>query len=117
MIDEKKIIHTTLYDDEHEEWIDKEMTIKDYLDAFTDEGCPQASASKSMTIRDLLRVTDYNGDDEELLFKIMDGNGNVRVIFHTNCDLLWELGDKVINSINVAHAKVLEIWLEDEKDE
>ena len=70
-----------------------------------------------MTIRDLLRVTDYNGDDEELLFKIMDGNGNVRVIFHTNCDLLWELGDKVINSINVAHAKVLEIWLEDEKNE
>lgn len=42
MIDEKKMIHTQVYDDEHEEWIDKEMTIEEYLDAYTDEGCPES---------------------------------------------------------------------------
>lgn len=42
MIDEKKMIHTRVYDDEHEEWIDKEMTIAEYLDAYTEEGCPES---------------------------------------------------------------------------
>ena len=40
MIDETKIVHITVYDDEYEEWFDKEMTIADCLDAYTDEGCP-----------------------------------------------------------------------------
>ena len=43
MIDETKPIHTQVYDDEHEEWIEKEMTIAEYLDAYTDEGCPEPS--------------------------------------------------------------------------
>lgn len=42
MIDEKKMIHTQVYDDEHEEWIEKEMTIAEYLDAYTEEGCPES---------------------------------------------------------------------------
>lgn len=41
MIDETKIIHTQVYDDEHEDWLDKEMTIAEFLDAYTIEGCPK----------------------------------------------------------------------------
>lgn len=29
-----------LFDDEHEEYITREMTVEEALDAFTEEGCP-----------------------------------------------------------------------------
>ena len=39
-INADKVIHAQVYDDEHEEWSEREMTIEKFLDAFTDEGCP-----------------------------------------------------------------------------
>lgn len=40
-IDANTFITSQIYDDEHEEWKDVHMTIAEYLDAFTDEGCPE----------------------------------------------------------------------------
>lgn len=70
MIDETKIIHTQVYDDEHEEWIDKEMTIAEYLDAYTDEGCPgpcRDAVPKDAvlrTIEHMRKVCDTNDIDD-----------------------------------------------------
>ena len=49
MIDETKIIHTQVYDDQHEQWIDKEMTIADFLDAYTNEGCPTVQPTADLS--------------------------------------------------------------------
>ena len=38
------IFHIQIYDDEHEEFTTKEMSLADILDAYTDEGCPEPSA-------------------------------------------------------------------------
>lgn len=41
-IDANKIITAQLYDDQHEEYKEEPMTIAEYLDRYTDEGCPAA---------------------------------------------------------------------------
>ena len=38
LVDVDKSVHVQIYDDEHEEYIDKEMTLAEYIDSFTDEG-------------------------------------------------------------------------------
>lgn len=38
LIDGDRIITAQLYDDEHEEYIEKKMSIIDYVNAYTDEG-------------------------------------------------------------------------------
>ena len=38
LIDGDRIITAQLYDDEHEEFIEKKMSIVDYINAYTDEG-------------------------------------------------------------------------------
>jgi hypothetical protein len=40
MINADIYVTARLYDDEHEENRDERMTIADFLDRFTDEGCP-----------------------------------------------------------------------------
>lgn len=40
MINADKNVTAQLYDAEKEEWFEKVMTIKEFLDAYTDEGCP-----------------------------------------------------------------------------
>lgn len=42
LVDADRVIHTQVYDDEHEEVIDRSMTIADFLDAYTEEGCPMS---------------------------------------------------------------------------
>ena len=42
LIDAERVIHTQVYDDEHEEVIDRSMTIADFLDEYTEEGCPMS---------------------------------------------------------------------------
>ena len=59
MIDETKTIHTQVYDDEHEEWIDKEMTIAEYLDAYTEEGCPESKPQSCGNAVDREAVCEY----------------------------------------------------------
>lgn len=39
-IDADERITIQLYDDEHEEWREEDMTIAELLDQYTDEGCP-----------------------------------------------------------------------------
>lgn len=39
------IFHIQVYDDEHEEFTTKEMSLADILDAYTDEGCPDPGAA------------------------------------------------------------------------
>lgn len=46
-IDADIYVTIRLYDDEHEEYRDEQMTIADCLDRFTDEGCPTESNPKS----------------------------------------------------------------------
>jgi hypothetical protein len=45
-IDADIYVTATLYDDEHEEYRDEQMTIEDCLDRFTDEGCPTEGKPK-----------------------------------------------------------------------
>ena len=42
LIDGDKIVTAQLYDDEHEEFIEKKMSIIDYINAYTDEGVTMA---------------------------------------------------------------------------
>lgn len=42
LIDGDKIITTQLYDDEHEEYTEKKMSIIDFVNAFSDEGVTTA---------------------------------------------------------------------------
>lgn len=41
-IDADERITIQLYDDEHEEWREEDMTIAELLNQYTDEGCPSA---------------------------------------------------------------------------
>ena len=38
-------VTVNIYDDEHEECLDKIMTVEEMLDAYTDEGCPTIYAN------------------------------------------------------------------------
>lgn len=40
-----KVLTMTLYDEEHEDHLQKRMTVEDILDKFTDEGCPTIYSS------------------------------------------------------------------------
>ena len=40
LIDGDSVIHANIYDDEHEEVRDEEMTVIEYLDIYTNEGAP-----------------------------------------------------------------------------
>ena len=42
LIDGDRIITAQLYDDEHEEFLEKKMSIIDYVNAYTDEGVTTA---------------------------------------------------------------------------
>ena len=42
LIDGDRIITAQLYDDEHEEFTEKKMSISDYVNAYTDEGVTTA---------------------------------------------------------------------------
>lgn len=50
-----------LYDDEHEEYRDKRMTIADCLDRFTDEGCPTECKPKQEWIPCSERLPEETG--------------------------------------------------------
>ena len=42
LIDADTVVHWQTYDDEHETFPEHEGTIAEFLDAMTDEGCPEA---------------------------------------------------------------------------
>lgn len=42
LIESDTLITVSLYDDEHEEFVNKRMTIAECLDSFTEECCPHA---------------------------------------------------------------------------
>lgn len=42
LIESDTLITVSLYDDEHEEFVNKRMTIAECLDSFAEEGCPHA---------------------------------------------------------------------------
>lgn len=64
MIDETQIIHTQVYDDEHEEWHDKQMTIAEYLDAFTEEGCPKSMPDLQKIKADIMAIGNWRRKSE-----------------------------------------------------
>lgn len=39
-IDAEKFVTVQMYDAEREEWYKERMTIEEYIDRYTDEGCP-----------------------------------------------------------------------------
>ena len=45
-IDADIVVTVMLYDDEHEEFRTERMTIAEYLDRYTEEGCPQEGVGK-----------------------------------------------------------------------
>lgn len=42
LINADTVVTANLYDDEYEEFCHREMTVKEYLDLYADEGCPEA---------------------------------------------------------------------------
>lgn len=76
-INAEKVIHTQIYDDEYEEWSEREMTIEEFLDAFTDEGCPTVvtqpepqwiPCSKPPEESETYIVTAYDGTGKRVTF-------------------------------------------------
>ncbi len=50
LIDGDRIITAQLYDDEHEEFTEKKMSIIDYINAYTDEGVTEADVVEQQKI-------------------------------------------------------------------
>ena len=66
-----RVLTITLYDEEHEDHLQKRMTVEEILDKFTDEGCPTIYSNpeppKPKTNADRIRRM----SDEELADEIL----------------------------------------------
>ena len=68
LIDGDRIITAQLYDDEHEEFTEKKMSIIDYINAYTDEGVTEADvvehtrwipvSDRLPVLRGMLKISD-----------------------------------------------------------
>lgn len=71
LIDGDKIITAQLYDDEHEEFTEKKMSIIDYVNAYTDEGVATADDVLDRIRTEIIHLHDWVFGRDEVL-KIID---------------------------------------------
>lgn len=103
LIDGDRIITAKLYDDEHEEFIEKKMSIIDCLNAYTDEGVTEANVVEQPRWipvserlpenfqRVLVTVVRYNGDKVVRVAEYYNRNGVFQI---KENDEQWEVGEK-----------------------
>lgn len=61
LIDGDRIITTQVYDDEHEEYTEKKMSVIDFIDAYTDEGVTTADDILDKIRAEIEQITDTMG--------------------------------------------------------
>lgn len=61
LINGDRIITAQLYDDEHEEFTEKKMSIIDYINTYTDEGVTIADDVLNEIRAEILKISSYNG--------------------------------------------------------
>lgn len=61
LIDGDKIVTAQLYDDQHEEFTEKKMSIIDYVNAYTDEGVTTADDVLDKIRAEIEQITDTMG--------------------------------------------------------
>ena len=62
-IDADMIVHWQSYDDEHETFPDHEGTIAEFLDAMTDEGCPESVSISPTALQEAIRRIEKKVDE------------------------------------------------------
>ena len=74
LIDGDRIITTQLYDDEHEEYTEKKMSIIDFVDRFSDEGATTADDILDKMIAEIEEIETYDGCyvDRDYVLQIID---------------------------------------------
>lgn len=89
LIDGDRIITKQEYDDEHEEFIEKKMSIIDYINTYTDEGVTEADVIKQM---DWISV-DKRLPDSDGCYRVIEKSGRVGTyVFHKegNSEEYWK---------------------------
>ena len=93
----------------------KEIYISSWKISVTKRNFHYSREEQSMTIKELLDVWDKRREDEYQEIHIMDNNGRVALSASTNCELLDEIEDKEILSINIPAQDIIEVWLKKQK--
>ena len=86
LINADAVIHVTIFDEEHEEHIVKEMTVEDMLDTYSNEGCPTImpeSMFYSKSAQQWIPVTDHLPDISHNLegFMVTKNCGDTNDVF------------------------------------
>lgn len=63
LIDADTVVHWQSYDDEHETFPDYEGTIAEFLDAMTDEGCPESVSVLPSALQEAIRRIETKVDE------------------------------------------------------
>ncbi len=80
LIDGDKIVTAQLYDDEHEEFIDKKMSIIDFVNAYSDEGVTTADDMLENIKAEIRQQQWYLGvDNTNQIIEIIDKHINCKV--------------------------------------
>ena len=62
-----KVLTVTIYDEEHEDHLQKRMTVEDILDSFTDEGCPTIYSNPEKDAEQLHKIMHVKAKPERIL--------------------------------------------------
>lgn len=74
LIDGDKIVTAQLYDDEHEEFTEKKMSIIDFVNTFTDEGATTVDDVIDKIRSEMLEeMLSHSGTGEEVIQAYADG--------------------------------------------
>lgn len=71
LINGDKIITAQLYDDEHEEFTEKKMSIIDYVNAYTDEGVTTADDVLDKIHSDIFKLRPLSTEGECLINAVL----------------------------------------------
>lgn len=83
LIDGDKIVTAQLYDDEHEEFTEKKMSIIDFVNTYTDEGVTTADDVLDKIIAEIKALS-----PEPTAYDVVDGNPIKDAVWETLADVL-----------------------------
>ncbi len=83
LIDGDRIVTAQLYDDEHEEFTEKKMSIIDFVNEFSDEGVTTAD-----DVLDKIRAEIKALSPEPTAYDVVDGNPIIDAVWETLADVL-----------------------------
>lgn len=91
-IDADAIITVQMFDDEYEEYITKTMTVGEFIDSFTEEGCPPTVEPKQKWIS----VKDRLPEDNRFVL-VCNDDGHMMVAQYIGEGHIWEWQYKYTN--------------------